>query len=233
MQTLSDILKTLYFGNDSDIYKILNQSLYITEIENKTDILVLFNTGFRFITHKGTPVELYFDLLNQNIIRNSKSPLPIKPPHLIGFMGVILKYQYLERVLDFFCVNIDSQKIITSKSTDLFQGLGLVYYFDIDEVLTNGDFSTEIEILDGNNERKTHSSFQIINDNDCVNLPLRRTFNQIVYYNGSWFSEYRPHHFNRSIIYEEDKESYGNWTCDACGGDSNSGCMSSSGECYK
>lgn len=230
---LSDILKTLYFGDNTEIYRIINQSRYITDIERETDILLLFNTGFRFITHKDTYMELYFDLLNQDVIRTPKSPLPIKPPHLIGFIGAILKSQYLERVVDYFCVNLNSKETTSPDPENLLKGLGLVNYLNVDDILYNGSISSEIDILDGNGKKQSHSNFQIVDDEECINLPLRRTFEQIVFYNGTWFTEYESNSYNKSELYEEDEEYNGHWTCDSCGGDSNSGCMSSTGECYR
>lgn len=230
---LSDILKTLYLGDDSDIYRLLNRSRYITDIEKNSDFLLLFNTGFRFVTHKGTYLELYFDLLNQEIIRTPKSPLQIKPPHLIGFIGTIVESQYLERVFDYFCVNIDTRFTTSPDQEDLLKGLGFVNYLNIDEVLNNGSFSSEIEILDGNGDKQSHSMFQIIDGDRCINLPLRRTFDHVVFYNGSLFSEYRRSDYSKISFNGNYEESLDNWSCDACGGDSNSGCLSTTGECYR
>ncbi len=229
---LSDILKTLYSSN-GDIYQILNQSRYIIDIEKKSDFLLLFNTGFRLSTHKGVYMDLYFDLMNQEVIRSPQSPLPIKPPHLLGFIGVILDSKYLERAFNYFCVNIDSTKADFSDPDDLLKGVGLVNYSNIDEVVEKGSLLPVIEILDGNNEKQDHSTFQIINEEECIELPLRRTFGPTVFFDGIRFSEYNSGRYIRNAFNQNDNTYSSHWTCDACGGNSNTGCMSSNGECYR
>lgn len=237
---LVETLKTLYSPNSSvkEILKILNNSRYITEIRKAPEIPLLFNTGFRFSTHLGTPMDLYFDLNYHEVIRTRESPYELKPPHLIGFIGTIKNTQYIDQVIEVFCIHMDKAEVALANSESLLRGLGIVDYFNADKVIAEGSCLSTIEIINGIGEKKDHTFFQLIEGNKITQLPLRKTLDEPVFFDGTRFSEYNLGHFEN----DEDEEDYrynsddnngAHWSCDACGGDSNTGCMSSTGECYK
>lgn len=232
---LADILETLY-SDDSDIYDIidiLNESRYITDIEDPGS-LWLFNTGFRFNMHTGKYMDLYFDLKNQEVIRIPESPYDRKTPQLIGFLGQIGETGYIDSSTTCLCIWIDSNTPDSPEPDDIFKGLGIVEPQDGSQISENGSVLVSFNMLDGNGDRYEHSSFQIFNEDESIELPLRRTFEPSVYFDCYEFSEYRPCINNEDEWDNYSSEGYDDhWSCDACDGNSETGCMSTTGNCYR
>ena len=81
---------------------------------------------------------------------------------------------------------------------------------------------------------KSQFKFKIIESpKKQTNLPLQTLFSEFVYYDGITFSKYQPEFnlYRNSFDDNDNKSEY--WNCDACGGNSNTGCMSSTGDCYR
>lgn len=192
-------LKTLYSSHSSirEIITILNNSRYITEIQPVAGNPLLFNTGFRFFTHLNTPMDLFYDLNNKEFIRTRESPYPLKPPHLIGFIGSITDSEYIDRVIGQYCLHFNKIKSDLSTSDEVLTGFGFVDYFDSDNVVAKGSDLSAIEILDSDGRRLSSSVFQIIEEEGITQLPLRKTFYDPLYFNGTEFSEYRTRDYDK------------------------------------
>ena len=229
---LSDILLSLYSRSSSDVYSVLNRSIYITDFEKNKDT-ILFHTGFRYKTHKKTLFDIYYDLDSKSIIRQTVSPYARKAPQLIGFLCGIGDNKYIEKTYYWLVTAITTHGLADINNEDTLKGLSGNDMEDLESLITGTSPITEV-VLTGTDGRKgIHKSFQITESNDkIITLPLQKTFKETVYLNSFEFSEYRPDYYSRRNYDDED----GNgeyWTCDACGGSSNTGCMSSTGECYR
>lgn len=191
---LVQTLKTLYSPDtpDTDIYRILNDSRYITDIRKGAEIPILLNTGFRFSTHLGKFMDLYFDLYNKEVIRTPESPLFLKPPQLLGFIGTIRDTQYIDHAVEKICVQINNAEYGLDDSDDILMGLGIVDLDNIDDVISNGSKLSSIAIIDAEDKKLDYSTFIIYGDGEPIQLPLRKSFGDLVYFDGSRFSKNNP-----------------------------------------
>lgn len=230
---LSDILLSLYSSTSSEIYSILNRSVYITEFEKNEDA-ILFHTGFRFKTHKGTQFDVYYDLNSKSIIRQTVGPYPRKSPQLIGFLCGIGDNKYIEKTYYWLATSIITSELQDTNDDNTLKGLSGNDMEDSELLITGTSPINSVTLIGADGKKGVHNSFQIIEPDDkIITLPLQKTFKETVYFNSFQFSAYQPDRFRKHTYFDEEEGSSDYWTCDACGGSSSTGCMSSTGECYK
>lgn len=230
---LPDILLSLYSTSSSKILSVLNESIYITDFD-KNDDTILFHTGFRFKTHKGTEFDVYYDLDSKSIIRQTVGPYSRKSPLLIGFLCGIGDNKYIEKTYYWLVTTINISELQDTNDDNVLKGLSGNNLEDLESLVTGNSPITETILVTDAGQRGLHKSFQIVKaDGDTTTLPLQKIFSRRIYFDTHKFSLYEPEHFIKSNSYDNDESNGDFWTCDACGGSSNTGCMSSTGECYR
>ncbi|MEO8774299.1 MAG: hypothetical protein ABI371_08235 [Gelidibacter sp.] len=199
---LAQTLKTLY-SPDEDIYSILNQSHCITKIRKDSEIPLLFHTGFKFCTHRGIVMDLYFDLKHQEIIRTPEFTHVLKPLPFMGHIGTITNTPYVDFVTEKLCVKINRAEADLSNPDNILRGLGFVDYYNSDIVIAKGYHLPTIEIMDAGNKKEDYSFFQIIEGEEVIQLPLRKSFEDLVFFDGTIFSEYNLDYYEENY-YDRD-----------------------------
>ena len=226
---LAEILISLYSGNSPSIYSIMNKSVYITEITTEENP-ILFHTGFRFQTHKKTPIDLYFELKSNTVVHQTVPNYYRKVPQIIGYLCSKRENKYI----DTGSVSLVTGLNIQDATTDIYNQL---IFHDLDSpesLITRRSEIKKVVVLSDKGRKKNHSFFKIIESpKKQTNLPLQTLFSEFVYYDGITFSKYQPEFnlYRNSFDDNDNKSEY--WNCDACGGNSNTGCMSSTGDCYR
>ena len=209
---ISRILNSLYTGSCSEVYSILNQSIYITDLPNKNNAL-LFHTGFGFKSHKGTMFYLYYDLKSATVIRTpeAKNPLYGKMPQLLGLLCPLNGSEY---------INNFSPKIITSfilgKSQEAEEDIEMKGFKGIDQCVLGEIFepnnlqqkNKSITLLGADGiEQLSHENFEINNNGEIENrLPLYKTFNEIVFINSFSLTKYDPASYTK-----DERQSVEDW----------------------
>lgn len=230
---LSDILLSLYSPSSSKVLSVLNKSIYITDFD-KNDDTILFHTGFRFKTHKGTEFDIYYDLDSNNIIRQTVGPYSRKSPLLIGFLCGIGDNKYIEKTYYWLVTTINIKDLQDMNDENTFKGLSGNNLEDLESLIIGNSLITETILVTDAGQRGLHKSFQIVKaDGDTITLPLQKIFPKRIYFDTHKFSIYDPTQFNKPNSYDNDKGNGDFWNCDACGGSSSTGCMSSTGDCYR
>ncbi len=206
------ILNSLYAGFNSEVYSILNQSIYIADLKNKNEAL-LFHTGFGFKSHKGTMFYLYYDLTSATVIRTpeSKNPLYGKIPQLLGLLCPLNGSDY---------INNFSPKLITSfilgESNEAEENIEMkgfkgINQYTLGEIFEPGNLQEKNKIVtlvsaDGT-EQLLHENFEINNNGKIENKhPLYKTFNEIVFINSFSITKYDP-----TLYTKEERQSVEDW----------------------
>jgi hypothetical protein len=205
---VTDILKGLYTGSISKVYSILNRSIYIAEILNKQDAL-LFHTGFGFKSHRGTMFHLYYDLKSAFVIRSAeiKNPLYGKIPQLLGLLcplngGDYVNNFYTKLTTSFVLGNPkEEDENIEMKGFKGINEITLGEIFEPDNLQVQNR-SVSLVSSDGM-ERIMHENFEIQNEEQIIaNLPLYKTFSEIVFINNHLLEKYDLNRYKRETKQE-------------------------------
>lgn len=209
---LSKILSSLYVGSISEIYSILNQSIYITDLKNKNDAL-LFHTGFGFKSHKGTMFYLYYDLKSATVIRTPeiKNPLYGKIPQLLGLLCPLNGSDYINnfrtKLITSFILGKpnDAEENIEMKGFKGIDQFTLAEIFEPDNLQEKNKRVTLVS--DDGTEQLSHENFEINNNEQIeTKFPLYKTFNEIVFINSFSLTKYDP-----TLYTKEERQSVEDW----------------------
>jgi hypothetical protein len=226
---LDEVLLSLYDTHSDKPYIVLNNSVFITEFEID-EKPILFHTGFRFQMHTKSLFDIFFELKTNFIVRQTLSPYYLKVPQIMGYLCSTDKRTFINTVSDSLVTAINNK----DTTIDIFGRLVINDLANPETLVTKNDVTEKVTITSDKGTKKTHSSFKIIESKTkSIKLPLQIMFPETVYYDGIRFSKYQPEYSYRRNHFDDDENNSDNWTCDACGADSNTGCMSSTGDCYR
>jgi hypothetical protein len=205
---VTDILKGLYTGSISEIYSILNRSIYITEIQNKQDAL-LFHTGFGFKSHRATMFYLYYDLKSAFVIRSPeiKNPLYGKIPQLLGLLCPLNGSDYINnfypKLTTSFVLEISKEveENIEMKGLKGINQITLGEIFEPDNLQVQNKAVTLVS--SEGTESITHKNFEIQKEEQIIaTLPLYKTFNEVVFINNYSLEKYDLNKYKRETKQE-------------------------------
>lgn len=226
---IEEVLLSLYDIHSDKPYTVLNNSVFITEFEMDEKPIFL-HTGFRFQMHTKTFFDIFFELKTNSIVRQTVSPYYLKVPQIMGYLCSADKKTFITTVSDSLVTALNNQ----DTTIDIFGRLVINDLANPETLVTKQDVTEKVMITSDKGTKKTHSSFKIIESkNKSIKLPLQTMFPETVYYDGVRFSKYQPEYFTHRSQFDDDENDSYYWTCDACGGSSNTGCMSSTGDCYR
>lgn len=209
---IADVLKSLYSDFQSEIYSILNRSIYVTELENKKDA-ILFHTGFGFKSHKGTMFFLYYDLASATVIRapESKNPLYGKIPQMIGLLCPLEGGDYINNYMPKVFTSFVLGKVDNEKTIMDLKGLKGIDQCTIGELFEPDNLQEKNRIVTlvsaDRSEKESHEFFEIGNNGIILNtFPLYKTFNEIVFINGYSLTQYDP-----GLYTKDERQSVEEW----------------------
>jgi hypothetical protein len=197
----------LHADNLSNVIRSINNSIYSADFPYDKDNTFIIHTGVSFEMQNGKLIELYYDFVNRCLIRQS---VFWNHPQILG-----LVYHFWNTYIKVW----DKQIVISVNEKE---GTCNLIEFNNETDLQN---RTEFEIVE-----PLTSKVLILN-------PLTRVLNETLFFNGDIF--YSDNADSEDYSSSSEDSSYENdninnsWICDACGGDSNTGCLSSTGDCYR
>jgi hypothetical protein len=181
-----EIIKGLYSNDQSQIIKILQRSIYCSQVSKKDETLIITHTGFSFFTHKDKEMEILIGFSS-----NSNKVITIRQPRAEwNYKRIpLINGLRLGGEGDYFNVILGSMIV---KVTELNNDYQLLEYHvkDNPEYFENKPI-TEIELLD--DPIKLIKSINIeAENNGPVEYPLQKRHGEKIYYDGSSFLKYSP-----------------------------------------
>jgi hypothetical protein len=174
----SEIMHALYFGGIDDVVRILNMTVYSTNLNKSDDEMFVIHTGFSFLTHKGTEMEIlagFFTTSNNIVmIRQARSNWSYRQIPLIN--GVFIKIREKNHFLDW----VDDRVCIKINEVGEDCNLSYVEYNNSDEIYNWA--------YDADNK----DNFTIDTSRGVLNFPLSKKFKNPIYLNGRTFSSRQP-----------------------------------------
>jgi hypothetical protein len=174
-------IATLYGDDDEAIIKLINSSIYVTDIKGEVNAL---HTGFNFSIQNGKILEIHYDLLSNMLIRQPR-PENFNFPCILGlFCFKNEEDQYIRR--------FRKKIVIGFSNADLLPEETLLVICELKDELKYLEehfpslIALKEELRTGSNE---YSNFEVRDSNDelITSLPLHRTYKKL-FYNSKVFS---------------------------------------------
>jgi len=191
-----ELLLKLNDNSIGDIISVLNQSVYVKDFKSPDGDSFIVLTGFSFVTHKGTIIELYYDFKTETVIRQGRREDSILP-QISGL--------FMEKVSEGHFINRYYKRMLQGLSEN---GEVVVCTFKDFERDQKSQRLISIDIADDDSDTKELVESITIKfaDSSVKELPLNRKLDTPIFYDGNRFRVYvSPSEYNMDEEeYEDD-----------------------------
>lgn len=215
---LSEILKILYSEDLNKIIEIINSSILSKDFPFEKEKSFIIDTGFIFEMQDGEPIELFYDFVNNTLVRQPKfnnNPKILGLTHLFGDDWI--------EIWDHKIISIVDERI-DSTIINSFENVSDVFNYNLFQIIS----SDSSELIVSPLNKKLYETLCFYDG--CFNL-YNKDDDDVYDDDDDDCDDVDDDHdsFGTTRVY--DGSSY--WSCDACDGSSYTGCLSSTGTCYR